>query len=138
MYRGGERGSYVVVHDSRRIKDAAVKFYGANNAGGTYQCDSIHLPGINCGTNFQLTPAGKETVLYSFGGSEAAGFPIAGLARDAAGNFYSLVSGLVIKLDSMGKESVLYTFTGLDIIASGDLVQDTAGNLYGTTLFGAN
>jgi hypothetical protein len=75
-------------------------------------------------------------VLYSFGGSEAAGFPTNGLVRDAAGNFYGLVSGLVLKLDSMGKESVLYTFTGLDIQASGDLVQDAAGNLYGTTYFG--
>ena len=138
MFKGGDSGPDGDIPESSLILDAAGNLYGTTNAGGTSQCDPIHLPGITCGTIFQLTPAGKETVLYSFGGSEAAGFPIAGLARDAAGNFYSLVSGLVIKLDSMGKESVLYTFTGLDIIASGDLVQDTAGNLYGTTLFGAN
>jgi hypothetical protein len=75
-------------------------------------------------------------VIHSFGGAGDAGFPISGLVRDAAGNFYGMVTGLVIKLDSTGKESVLYTFTGLDIQASGDLVQDAAGNLYGTTYFG--
>jgi uncharacterized repeat protein (TIGR03803 family) len=77
-------------------------------------------------------------MLHSFGGPGDAGFPISGLVRDAAGNFYGMVTGLVLKLDSMGKESVLYTFTGLDIQASGDLVQDAAGNLYGTTYYGAN
>lgn len=137
-FKGGDGGPDGDIPESSLILDPAGNLYGTTNAGGTVQCDPIHLPGISCGTIFQLTPAGKETVLYSFGGSEAAGFPTNGLVRDAAGNFYALVSGLVLKLDSMGKESILYTFTGLDIIASGDLVQDAAGNLYGTTLFGTN
>jgi uncharacterized repeat protein (TIGR03803 family) len=135
-FKGGDGGPDGDIPESSLILDPAGNLYGTTNAGGTVQCDPVHLPGISCGTIFQLTPAGKETVLYSFGGSEAAGFPITGLVRDAAGNFYGLVSGLVIKLDSMGKESVLYSFTGLDIIASEDLVQDAVGNLYGTTLFG--
>jgi uncharacterized repeat protein (TIGR03803 family) len=137
-FKGGDAGPDGDIPESSLILDPAGNLYGTTNAGGTVQCDPTHLPGISCGTIFQLTPAGKETVLYSFGGSEAAGFPTNGLVRDAAGNFYALVSGLVIKLDSMGKESILYTFSGLDVIASGDLVQDAAGNLYGTTYFGAN
>jgi len=135
-FKGGDGGPDGDIPESSLILDPAGNLYGTTNAGGSVQCDPIHLPGISCGTIFQLTPAGEETVLYSFGGSEAAGFPTNGLVRDAAGNFYGLVSGLVLKLDSMGKESVLYTFTGLDIQASGDLVQDAAGNLYGTTYFG--
>ena len=138
MFKGGDGGPDGDIPESSLILDPAGNLYGTTNAGGTVQCDPIHLPGISCGTIFQLTPAGKETVLYSFGGSEAAGFPTNGLVRDAAGNFYALVSGLVLKLDSMGKESVLYSFTGYDVIAEGDLVQDAAGNLYGTTLYGTN
>jgi len=137
-FKGGDGGPDGDIPESSLILDPAGNLYGTTNAGGTVQCDPIHLPGISCGTTFQLTPAGKETVLYSFGGSEAAGFPTNGLVRDPAGNFYALVSGLVLKLDSMGKESVLYSFTGYDVIAEGDLVQDVAGNLYGTTFFGAN
>jgi uncharacterized repeat protein (TIGR03803 family) len=137
-FKGGDGGPDGDIPESSLILDPAGNLYGTTNAGGTVVCAPQVLPGITCGTLFQLTPAGKETVLHSFGGSGDAGYPITGLVRDAAGNFYGLISGLVIKLDSMGKESVLYTFTGLDIIASGDLVQDAAGNLYGTTLFGAN
>jgi uncharacterized repeat protein (TIGR03803 family) len=137
-FKGGDGGPDGDIPESSLILDAAGNLYGTTNAGGTVVCAPQVLPGITCGTIFQLTPAGKETVLHSFGGPGDAGFPIAGLVRDAAGNFYGLVSGLIIKLDSMGKESVLYSFTGLDIIASGDLVQDAGGNLYGTTLFGAN
>jgi uncharacterized repeat protein (TIGR03803 family) len=135
-FKGGDGGPDGDIPESSLILDEADNLYGTTNAGGTDICAPQVLPGITCGTIFQLTPAGKETVVHSFGGPGDAGFPITGLVRDAAGNFYGLVSGLVIKLDSMGKESVLYTFTGLDIIASGDLVQDGAGNLYGTTLFG--
>jgi uncharacterized repeat protein (TIGR03803 family) len=137
-FKGGDGGPDGDIPESSLILDPAGNLYGTTNAGGTVVCAPQVLPGITCGTIFQLTPAGKETVLHSFGGPGDAGYPIAGLVRDAAGNFYGLVSGLVIKLDSMGKESILYTFTGLDIIANGDLVQDTAGNLYGTTGFGAN
>jgi len=137
-FKGGDGGPDGDIPESSLILDPAGNLYGTTNAGGTVVCAPQVLPGISCGTIFQLTPAGKETVLYSFGGSEVAGFPISGLVRDAAGNFYGMVSGLVIKFDSMGKESVLYTFTGNDIIASGDLVQDAAGNLYGTTFLGAN
>ena len=137
-FKGGDGGPDGDIPESSLILDPAGNLYGTTNAGGTIVCSPQTLPGITCGTIFQLTPAGKETVLHSFGGSGDAGFPITGLVRDDAGNFYGLVNGLVLKLDSMGKESVLYTFTGNDIAASGDLVQDAAGNVYGTTLFGAN
>jgi uncharacterized repeat protein (TIGR03803 family) len=137
-FKGGDGGPDGDIPESSLILDPAGNLYGTTNAGGAVVCAPQVLPGITCGTFFQLTPAGKETLLHSFGGPGDAGFPISGLVRDAAGNFYGMVSGLVLKLDSMGKESVLYTFTGFDIQASGDLVQDAAGNLYGTTYYGAN
>jgi uncharacterized repeat protein (TIGR03803 family) len=137
-FKGGDGGPDGNIPESSLILDPSGNLYGTTNAGGTVVCAPQVLPGITCGTIFQLTPAGKETVLHSFGGPGDAGFPTSGLVRDAAGNFYGLVSGLVLKLDSMGKESVLYSFTGLDVSVEGDLVQDAAGNLYGTTFFGAN
>jgi uncharacterized repeat protein (TIGR03803 family) len=135
-FKGGDGGPDGDIPESSLILDPAGNLYGTTNAGGTNVCIPQRLPGISCGTLFKLTTTGKETVLLSFGGPGDAGFPTNGLVRDAAGNFYGLVSGLVIKLDSMGKESFLYAFTGFDIAAEGDLVQDAAGNLYGTTYFG--
>jgi len=137
-FKGGDGGPDGDIPESSLILDPADNLYGTTNAGGTVVCAPQVLPGITCGTIFQLTRAGKETLIHSFGGPGDAGFPVSGLVRDAAGNFYGMVTGLVLKLDSMGKESVLYTFTGYDIQASGDLVQDTGGNLYGTTYYGAN
>ena len=135
-FKGGDSGPDGDIPESSLILDPAGNLYGTTNAGGANVCIPKILPGISCGTLFQLTPAAKETLLLSFGGPGDAGFPTNGLVRDAAGNFYGLVSGLVIKLDSMGKESFLYAFTGYDITAEGDLVQDAAGNLYGTTYYG--
>src|SRR6202022_295918 len=45
--------------------------------------------------------------------------------------------GIVFKLDPTGKETVLYAFTGGSDGYSplGPLVQDSAGNLYGTTVY---
>jgi uncharacterized repeat protein (TIGR03803 family) len=92
-------------------------------------------------------------VLHSFTGGADGGLPLAGVIEDAAGNLYgtTLLGGLdssycgfscgvVFKLDTAGNETVLYSFTGL---ADGDepysgLIQDAAGNLYGTTGYGGD
>jgi len=90
------------------------------------------------GYNFQ--------VLYSFGASITDGTgPMASLIQDAAGNLYGTTffggsngSGTVFKLDSTGQETVLYNFCSITNCTDGahpaaGLIQDTAGNLYGTT-----
>jgi len=114
------------------ILDSKGNLYGTTSAGGAH----------DFGTIFEVTPSGKETVLYSFGGFNGDGIaPVAGLARDSKGNLYGTTSvdgfgfGTVFKLTAAGKESVLYSFTGH---ADGNtplagLVRDSTGNLYGTT-----
>jgi uncharacterized repeat protein (TIGR03803 family) len=92
------------------------------------------------GYNFQ--------VLYSFGATTTDGKePNAGLIRDAAGNLYGTTvtggiggAGVIFKLDTTGQESVLYSFCSATNCTDGmyprGLVQDAAGNLYGTTVWG--
>ena len=69
------------------------------------------------------------------------------IAEDGAGNLYGTTPfggaygwGTVFKLDSHGNYAVLYDFTnGLDGGYPGtDLVVDSGGNLYGTTLQGGD
>ena len=95
------------------------------------------------------------TVLYSFKGGPDGNSPLAGVIRDAAGNLYSTTvvggnlscggsgvgCGTVFKLDATGKQTVLHRFTdGADGAnpMEGGVIQDAAGNLYGTTFNGAD
>jgi uncharacterized repeat protein (TIGR03803 family) len=122
------------------IQDSSGNLYGTTSDGGNG----------NGGTVFEVSAAGVETILYQFTGGTDGGTPYAGLVRDAAGNLYgtTLVGGdsagcggagcgVVFKVTPAGQESVLYAFTGPDGASpSAGLVQDPAGNLYGTTYQG--
>jgi uncharacterized repeat protein (TIGR03803 family) len=44
--------------------------------------------GFGCGVVYKLSPAGKQTVLYTFTGGTDGANPDSGLIRDAQGNFY--------------------------------------------------
>lgn len=148
-FAGGADGA---APESDLIADAAGNLYGTTNGGGT-GC------GTNgCGTVFELirTKDGwKHQVLYRFAGAPNDGAtPTAGLVFDTAGNLYGTTSqggsscpysgcGTVFKLapNSHGgwAESVLYAFTGTNgdgFDPNTDLVFDSQGNLYGTTLSG--
>jgi uncharacterized repeat protein (TIGR03803 family) len=128
--------------------DSTGAVYGTTIGGG--------LPnpkGTNFGTVFKVDATGIETVLHSFDGSDGA-FPAAAVVRDAAGNVYSTTIGCrasgfecpdfygeVFKLDTNRKLIILHRFSsespGSDgAIPESGLVQDGAGNLYGTTLAG--
>jgi uncharacterized repeat protein (TIGR03803 family) len=122
------------------IMDGNGNLYGTTEHDGDDRCSSG-----GCGLVFELAPAGNETVLHGFTGEPDGAFPAAALLRDGAGNLYGTTMrggafgyGTVFKLDSAGNESVLYSFTGGadggNPVAA--LVQDTAGNLYGTASFG--
>ena len=87
-------------------------------------------------------------MLYSFcsaANCTDGGRPAAGLIEDTAGNLYGTTSlggtnsgGTVFKVNSTGNETVLYSFCSAANCTdgqapSGGLIEDSAGNLYGTT-----
>jgi len=124
---GGEDGAYST---AGLIRDGARNFCGTTSAGG------------GNGTVFKLDKDGNETVLYSFTGGADGSSPYAGLVRDPEDNLYGTTQyggprnrGALFKLDKDGNFTVLHTFTGgLDGgNPKGDLIIDSAGNLYGTT-----
>jgi uncharacterized repeat protein (TIGR03803 family) len=117
--------------------DAKGNMYGTTREGGS----------SNGGTVFRVTPAGKEIVLYSFGGSKGAAVePRGGVVLDAIGNMYGTTvaggasrMGTVFKVTPSGKGSILYSFEGGTDGGSplGGLALDPKpGNLYGTTKYG--
>jgi uncharacterized repeat protein (TIGR03803 family) len=116
--------------------------------GTTFGCGSS-----GNGTVFKVDSAGKFTILYSFGGSPSDGAgPVFGhLTMDKSGSLYGVTvyggrgscyinynygCGAVFKVDKNGKETVLHSFNGGTSDGCwpyGSVVQDKAGNLYGTT-----
>jgi uncharacterized repeat protein (TIGR03803 family) len=95
---------------------------------------------------FKVDPAGQETVLYSFKGGADGADPRGEVILGPAGNLYGTTTsgggpenlGTVFRLDTDGHETVLFTFTGG---ADGGnpyagVIQDPAGNLFGTTFLG--
>ena len=115
--------------------------YGTTSAGGS----------ASSGTAFELVAADgwSETILHTFLGLGAGDGSIPnGLIFDASGNLYGTTvgggqfnPGTIFKLTPNAgswQETVLYSFTGGNDGAypSAGLTMDSAGNLYGTTLWG--
>ena len=105
------------------------------------------------GTVFKLTPAGTETVLYTFCGRKKCadgGTPVAALIEDKTSNLYGttefggvycegdggLGCGTVFRLAPNGTETVLHSFDGNQESPVGSLIADKNGNLYSTTFYG--
>jgi len=95
------------------------------------------------GVVYRVDAARQETVLYSFVGGGL--LNPSGVIRDSSGNLYGTTSGggtafvgVVFKLDAAGNETVLYNFTGGTDGSepSAGVIQDSDGNLYGTTYGG--
>jgi uncharacterized repeat protein (TIGR03803 family) len=129
------------------VFDSAGNLYGTTEYGGSH----------GLGVVFERTPGtnGKWTgkVLHSFNGPDGAS-PGSGLVSDSAGNLYgatteggssracSMGCGTIFRLslgqDGRWKRKLLYSFKGgrYDSYPLGNLVLDSAGNLYGTTWSG--
>lgn len=123
---------------STMVRDAQGNLYGSTHLGGNLTCNVSLHPG--CGTVFRLDTAGTLTALYTFpGGTRSGG---GGLVLDGDGNLFGSAGpgfghGFVFRLDDNGVFTELYNFAGgSDGDGPGDLFQDAAGNLFGTTLFG--
>jgi uncharacterized repeat protein (TIGR03803 family) len=148
------RGSMILGKDGN--------FYGTTSQGGA---ESGRCTQGYCGTIFQMTPSGTETVLYSFCSvvvnnssvCQDGEFPTGALVQGTDGNFYgttqyggnaaqnNLGGGTVFQLTPMGVLTTLYNFCKGQTFSenctdgnfpSGGLVQGSDGNFYGTTTFG--
>jgi uncharacterized repeat protein (TIGR03803 family) len=121
------------------VLDSAGNLYGVTWEGG----DAYACPGFGCGVVFKLDPAGDETILHTFVGTDGAAPN--GVILDAAGNLYGTTwaggskgYGTIFELDSAGNFTTLYNFKGGADGASpfGGLTPDNAGNFYGTAYLG--
>jgi hypothetical protein len=148
------------------VFDKAGNLYGATLDGGASTCDGPGQCGTVYKLAPPATKGGAwtETVLYIFKGhaQNDGATPEGGLLIDEAGNLYGTTGyggsgpclllggavgcGTVYELSPPAKqgdpwtETVLYSFQGGKdgYVASGDLVFDHTGNLYGATLFGGD
>jgi uncharacterized repeat protein (TIGR03803 family) len=130
------------------IFDKAGNLYGTAQFGGTGNCTN----NLGCGVIFELSPNGSggwsESILHQFSGND--GWEVhAGLVFDAAGNLYGTTAdggafnwGTVFELTPKKNGSwvlhELHQFTGgMDGgVPFGNVIVDTAGNVYGLTYEG--
>jgi uncharacterized repeat protein (TIGR03803 family) len=141
--------SNLLIWPNGLIQGSDGNFYGTTDLGGAY----------GMGTVFKISPAGVETVLYSFGGYAGdatgnTGGPDSGVLIQASdGNFYGTTggggaygAGAIFKLTPAGMETVLHSFGGCtyscgsggstDGVEPVGLIQASDGNFYGTTFHG--
>jgi len=74
------------------IKDGNENLYGTTVYGGTGTICEQYQSQIGCGTVFEVSPKGVETVLYNFTGGADGGTPVGKLTRDQQGNLYGTTS----------------------------------------------
>jgi uncharacterized repeat protein (TIGR03803 family) len=134
------------------IMDATGALFGTTSGGGKNCAEG---QGYGCGTIFKLIPQGDnspETILYAFCSKKNCkdGFaPGGGVTMDSSGNLFGTtrVGGNTVEgggvLYELGVDSynVLHRFCSLANCADGNLpdaslVLDSAGTLYGTTVYG--
>lgn len=133
-FSGGNDGAGPV---GRLIIDGSKNVYGVTQFGGNTACAQ------GCGIIFEVTAGGKEIVGHRFTGRDGQ-YPLSGLLLSGS-IAYGTTSqggafgfGTVFSIDITGKVTTLYNFQGGTDGAgpAGTLVQDRAGNLYGTTYNG--
>jgi uncharacterized repeat protein (TIGR03803 family) len=147
FHRNGVDGFYPV---AGLTMDASGNLYGVTAAGG---------PGTGtptcCGVAFELSPgkAGEwtEKILHGFGVIPGDGVgPVGGLIFDSHGSLYGTTPGggrygvgtvfrLTPETEGLWSYTILHDFDNTEVNGLGpisDLVFDSSGNLYGTTLGG--
>ena len=127
--------------------DSQGNLYGTAEAGGTAVCSFYG----GCGTVFKLTKTGSgwtESTIYSLTGGADGDTPVSGVFFDAAGNLYGTGAGyynfggvfiLSPNADGTWSEASPFTFTPNNFglwVTNGNVVRDSAGNLYGAAELG--
>jgi uncharacterized repeat protein (TIGR03803 family) len=153
--QGGSSGQGVVFRLSTTGQETVMySFTGGSDGGRPYSGVSLDAQGNVYGTTvaggtaglgvvYQVTAAGKETVLHSFAGAPSDGAqPYGGVVRDTLGNTWGATSGggaenlgAVFQINSAGQETILYSFGANGFRPLSGVVRDASGNLYGTTAF---
>ena len=141
-FTGGSDGA----HPFAVIKDKAGDFYGTAIYGGNPAC------GGGCGVVFEIGTDGSETTLYSFTGKEDGAEPD-GIIMDKSGNLIGTADiggdlkcehgqgcGVVFNLAYDGTETILKALRGkaYGAYVQSGVIEDGAGNLYGTTYWGGD
>lgn len=119
--------------------DDAGDIFGVTYVGGAY----------SLGTLFKIAPDGTETIVRSFGKGNDGAFPRSQPAIDKSGNIYGTTNGgggsincdggcgTIWEYSAGGQYKVLHKFDFTDGSQPvGQLLHDTAGNLYGITTDG--
>ncbi len=149
VFRLTPDGHETILHEFRGAGDGKYPYgaltamggvlYGTTYDGGGKSC----AYGSGCGTVFQVTGSGRESVLYAFKGGTDGSYPVAGLT-DAGGVLYGTTQtggahglGTVFAVTQSGIETVLYSFAGGNDGANpaAGLTQ-MGGTLYGVTSAG--
>lgn len=143
LYRftGGDDGASPY---SGLVRDAFGNLYGTATYSGVY----------GNGVVFKLSPSSTGTwkfaVIHAFEGGQDGAYPYSQLVLDASGNLYGTTDeggqynwGVVFRLSPAAgedwNETLLYTFTGgSDGGFPRSVILDSAGNLYGETLYGGD
>jgi uncharacterized repeat protein (TIGR03803 family) len=99
--------------------------------------------GVSCGTAFEVSQSGEESLLYTFKGQPDSGNPFGALISfqgtiyGVAGSGGSSGNGAIFALDSSGNERVVYSFKGgSDGAFPAGPLTTFDGTLYGTTTEG--
>jgi uncharacterized repeat protein (TIGR03803 family) len=115
--------------------DSEGNVYGLTVSGGTNQ--ECVYKAVGCGTVFEVTPKGTESILYNF--TSETGTPVSSgnVLRDGKGDFYGVgASGdILFQVTSKGLESTLAS--GLNqgqgnYVTTGAIARNSAGNFYGS------
>jgi uncharacterized repeat protein (TIGR03803 family) len=158
---GGSQNSGVLYELSTKNKLTLLHtFVGGTSDGcsahGTPVMDkqgNIYGTASRCGSSsdgilWKVSAKHKETVLHNFTGTSDGANPIAGVIRDTHGNLYGICDsggadddGTIYELNSKGTLTLLHSFAGGPTDGGtpwGGVIQDSKGNLYGTTLEGGS
>jgi uncharacterized repeat protein (TIGR03803 family) len=123
------------------VLDKSGNVFGTTEDGGTGQ----NCGAYGCGTAFEVSAGGSETILHSFTGGSDGEVLYGPLLLDKRGNVYGMTAeggtyndGTIFKVTPKGTESIVHAFAGGSdgYFPMGGLIADAEGNMYGTTYAG--